>query len=212
MDCHARFAVAARSMASLKDWSGTCSREAASSGGTTRSVGTVRATRRSGGRSTAGRGPTRNRRDRASMAHSRSRAHTSSASSDSSCAHTLLVTRRISVPSCNHTGCARSAMRAPTASHQSLSGMGGRARAKRLSPARERIVSSASGDRRAWRDRLRTAHPAYSNPSPSCPEYQRATALAGRSRARPSGATGSKVAPRRSVVPTRIIPSASSNA
>ncbi|MBV9949888.1 MAG: hypothetical protein JOZ69_23805 [Myxococcales bacterium] len=43
------------------------------------------------------------------------------------------------------TGVARSAIRGPTACRQVLGGMGARVRANRLSPARDRIASSASG-------------------------------------------------------------------
>jgi hypothetical protein len=64
---------------------------------------------------------------------------------ESSCAQTLLGTRRSKTPPESETGDARSAMRAPTAPRQSVGATAGRTLAKRLSPARSRIPSRRSG-------------------------------------------------------------------
>jgi hypothetical protein len=132
-------------MAPRRAGSPTRTSPSATSGGSSRGAGTALETRRSGGRSTAGREPTWNRSWCTSTPRARRRAPTSSARSDSSCAHTLVETLSRSTPPERETGLALSAIRPPTASRQSLLAMGGRKRAKRFSPARRRIASKLSG-------------------------------------------------------------------
>jgi hypothetical protein len=151
-------------MAPRSEPSAMPSRPGATSGGTPRSPGTARTVHRSGGRSGGGRCPTRKRKARAWTPCSCRRAQSSSARSDSSCAQTLLGTRRRSVPASSDTGCACSAMRAPTALCHSFDGMGLHARANRFSPARRRMASSDSGARRVSRlrmDRSRLVYPLW---------------------------------------------------
>ena len=191
-------------MARRSSGSATEARTRDSSSGISRVTGTARAMRRSGGRSTTGTAPTRKRSSRATTPRSFKRAHTSSARRESSLAHTLLGTRRRSVPSSSEIGKARSAIRAPTASRQTAAGTASRTRAKRFSPARSRIARSGSGDERGYRERraIRIVEATTTSPGPYRPGLRRETS--------PSGASGSNTAPRRSVVPARRVPSAKS--
>jgi hypothetical protein len=85
----------------------------------------------------------------------------SSVRNDNSCAQTLVAVRSTRIPFQSETGCALSAMRAPTASRQMDALIGGRARAKRFSPARSRILSTASGAKSFFREERRTGSERY---------------------------------------------------
>jgi len=149
--CQARFALAALAITARRSASGTSEMVAESSALSVTGGGTMRVERRSGGRSGESSGPTRKHSWSTACPRTRSRATSSGASIWSSFAQTLVVTFTSRMPRSSVTGCARSAMRGPTASFHSRIGIGGRLRAKRSSPARSSRSIIGSGASRCLR-------------------------------------------------------------